>query len=318
MSQPEAPSGVAVMFPGQGSQFPGMGADLFRESAGAREIFQRADDALGYSLTRIMIDDDGNLLNRTIHTQPAVFVHSMALWRLWREREPRPPFVAAGHSLGEYSALCAAGVLEFEDALDIIRVRAEGMDLAQPVGTCGMAALVGVNRERALEIVEESRGDDVLEAANFNAPDQLVVSGRLSAVRRTIEAAKSEKRGRAVLLPVSSAFHTELMTPAREKLAERLTDVRLRSPAFPVLSNVDGRPYRLPECGPQPMLDQVVSPVRWEDCVRTMVETGARDFVEIGPGKVLTGLMRRIDRSLAGRAITDIESIRLFAEAEAS
>jgi len=295
-----------------------MGTDLVAESARAREIFQRADEILGYSLTGIMAASSDEELHRTVHTQPAVFVHSMALWEVAQEQSPVSPTIAAGHSLGEYSALCAAGVLRFEDALEVIRVRAVGMDGAQPLGTCGMAAILGLDKERVIQIVDVSRGDGTLEAANFNAPDQTVISGDIEAVRRAVGQAKKERRAKTVMLPVSSAFHTRLMDPARDLLAERLQDISFGRASFPVVANVNAQPYPQEEDGIRKLLlDQVVSPVLWQECVATMKRFQEAAFVEIGPGKVLSGLLRRIDRNAVAMNICDMESIRDFQRARA-
>lgn len=302
---------IVLMFPGQGSQFPGMAAGLAAESPKARALLARADEILGYPLSRIMTGDRTDELNRTVHTQPAIFVHSMALLEELRDRFHLEPIMAAGHSLGEYSALCAAGVLSFEVALDIIRVRAQGMDEAQPPGTCCMAALVGLPKEEVLRLVEFHRGDEVLEAANFNAPDQVVISGHVDAVTRAVEEAKKEKRTRAVLLPVSSAFHTSLMQRAKEALQARLDNVSAGSPGFPVIANVNAREYPASDHGVKQLLtEQVVRPVLWEDCIRTMRENRAEIFVEIGPGKVLAGLLRRIDRQAVAINVSDLDGIR--------
>lgn len=304
---------TALMFPGQGSQFPGMAMDLVREVPTARAVLEKADDILGYSLSRIMAGERGEELNRTVHTQPAVFVHSMALLQVLAERSLLSPVIAAGHSLGEYSALCAAGVLRFEDALDIIRIRAQGMDDAQPRNTCSMAAIVGLSQDDVIRFVNESRGDQVLEAANFNAPDQVVVSGHAEAVLRVLAAVKDEKRTRAVLLPVSSAFHTPLMESAQEALKSRLESVAPLQARFPVVANVTAQTY--PDSGEEIkklLIDQVVRPVLWQDCVVRMRNSGAELFLEIGPGKVLTGLLRRIDRTATAVAISDTESISAF------
>jgi len=306
---------VGLMFPGQGSQYPGMAMDLMRDHSVAGSMLVRADQVLGYPLTRIMSGESGDDLNRTIHTQPAVFVHSMAILEILKESVSLSPILAAGHSLGEYTALCAAGVMDFEDALDIIRVRAEGMDRSQPAGTCGMAAVIGVSREHAEEITSKFRGDLVLETANFNAPEQVVISGHIENLNRVVEALKQEKRVRAVMLPVSSAFHTSLMQPAREALRARLEGVALKPPAFGVISNKSALPYPTADGDIKRLLiDQVVSPVRWEDSIRTMLDGGVETFIEIGPGKVLTGLLRRIDRSVKAINISGIEDIRSFVE----
>ncbi|HMK37273.1 MAG TPA: ACP S-malonyltransferase [Desulfomonilaceae bacterium] len=304
---------IALMFPGQGSQFPGMAMDLIAEVPAARALLERADDLLGYRLSRIMAGERGDELNRTVHTQPAIFVHSMALFEALMERSFLAPVMAAGHSLGEYSALCAAGVLSFEDALDIIRIRARGMDEAQLPGTCGMAAIIGLSREAVLNFLDECRETQVLEAANFNCPDQVVISGHLEAVNRVIEASKREKRTRAVLLPVSSAFHTPLMDSAREALHMRLEHVSPGRPRFPVVANVTAAAYPPQQSEMRRLLtEQVVRPVLWEDCVRTMRDGGADVFVEIGPGKVLSGLLKRIDRAASAIPISDPASIGAF------
>jgi [acyl-carrier-protein] S-malonyltransferase len=307
---------IAVMFPGQGSQYPGMGVDLAKESPRARAMLERADEILGYSLSDIMAGAHGEELNRTVHTQPAIFVYSMALCEALRDECDFRPVIAAGHSLGEYSALCAAGVIDFEDALEIIRVRAEGMDQAQPVGTSGMAALIGPSASEALRIVETHRGEDVLEAANFNAPDQVVISGHLEAVRRVAEGVKNEKRTKCVMLRVSAAFHTLLMEPAKEALIRSLEPLEPGAFRFSVVANVNAQVYPTSGAAVKELLtEQVVRPVLWEDCVKTMQQSGADCFVEIGPGKVLTGLLRRIDRKAEAVIISDIAGVRAFAEA---
>jgi len=260
-----------------------------------------------------MAGERGDELNRTIYAQPAIFVHSMALLAVLGERCKLSPVIAAGHSLGEYSALCAAGVLGFQEALEIIQVRAEGMDKAQPAGNCGMAAVIGLPRESVIRLVETNREAQVLEAANFNGPDQVVISGHIEAVSRAVEAAGKEKRTRAVVLPVSSAFHTQLMETARESLGRRLNEVVPGKGSFPVVANVTAGLYPSePDQIRRLLTDQVVKPVLWEDCVRAMVERGAANFVEVGPGKVLSGLLRRIDRKATCFNVSDMESIRAF------
>ena len=303
---------IALMFPGQGSQFPGMGADLVRESATARALMERADDILGYALSKIMLEDRKEELDRTVYTQPAIFVHSMILLELMRERREFTPSIASGHSLGEYSALCAAGVLSFEDALKLIQVRARGMDQAQPAGVCGMAALIGPSKDEALEIIDACRGDHVLEAANFNAPDQTVVSGHLEAVGRVIEAARDREKTRGVKLPVSSAFHTSLMDSAKQSLSEELGTVALKSPQFTVVANHTGEPYPSTAGGKELLIEQIVNPVLWVDCVRTMLDQGSSLFIEVGPGKVLTGLLRRTDRKARAVSVSDMYGIYAF------
>lgn len=302
---------VALIFPGQGSQYPGMVVDLARDSSRAREILEHADDVLGYALSTIMAGDAGEDLHRTVHTQPAVFVHSMALYEIVRERAPVVPVVAAGHSLGEISALCAADVLDFDTALDIVRVRAKAMDEAQPAGMHGMAAIIGLSPEHVRNLVNTYRQGEILEAANFNAPDQVVVSGTLSAVRRVCVAAGKERRTKTVMLPVSSAFHTVLMEPAVAPLRDRLAQASFSPGRFPVVANVNAQVYPAAAEEVQRLLiDQIVRPVLWDDCVAKMRALEVDCFLEIGPGKVLSGLLRRIDRSLRCKSVCDLEGVR--------
>ncbi len=304
-----------LMFPGQGSQYLGMGQDLARESTSARELFQKADDILGYALSSTMAGRNGDDLNRTVFTQPATFVHSMALWQVLAENHALNPRIAAGHSVGEYCALVVAGVLDFEQALKIIQVRAEGMDQAQPLGTCGMAAVIGLAEEQVLGLVDKHRENEVLDAANFNAPDQVVVSGHIPAVNRLMDEVKGLKKTRAVMLPVSSAFHTKLMEPARQKLEEAMETISQGDPAFPVVSNVTGLFYpQSAEKRKDLICEQVIKPVRWTDCVKTMMGPNTT-FLEIGPGKVLTGLLRRIDKAAKAVNVGDMAAIRGFGEA---
>ncbi len=300
---------VAFLFPGQGSQYVGMGATLARGSDITRDILRRADACLGYPLSSIMDGDPPGALDQTRYTQPAIFVHSAAMFEEFRARCSLTPLVAAGHSLGEYTALYAVGSLDFEDALRIVQERAKRMEEAQPPATCGMAAVMGVARERLESILEENRGGDVLAIANLNAPDQIVISGHLSALQRAMDAIKGEKRSRAVLLNVSSAFHTPLMEPAAAHLAEAIKNTRMRPLQRPVLANLDAKPYTSnPDDMRERLLMQLVNPVRWEDCIAEMVAQGAKTFIEFGPGKVLTGLLRRIDKALTGMNVFDISS----------
>lgn len=306
-------SSVAFMFPGQGSQYIGMAADLAQGSETTRGILRRADACLDYPLSKIMDGDPPGALDQTFHTQPAIFVHSVAMLEEFRSRCEAKPLIAAGHSLGEYTALYSAGSLDFEDALRIVQERAIQMEEAQPRATCGMAAIMGVARDRLEGLVQENRGVDILEIANFNAPDQIVISGHLSALHRAMDAIKGEKRARAVLLNVSSAFHTPLMRPAMARLAEIIQSARMRPLSVPVLANVDAKPYPSnPESMKEKLLMQLVNPVRWEDCVNEMAAQGATTFIEFGPGKVLTGLLRRIDKRLTGINISSVSSCQEY------
>lgn len=305
-------SRTALIFPGQGSQFPGMGADLARESDTAGRIIQHADKILGYPLSEIMMGDDLTELNRTVHTQPAVFVYSIALFEALKEIGEIGAIVCAGHSLGEYSALTASGALSFEQALKLIRLRAKSMDEAQPEGACGMAALLGMDDAQVENLLQEIRGDDVVEAANFNAPGQVVISGHIGAIVRAMDKVKGIKGVRAAMLPVSSAFHTSLMSSAKDSLLAALKEVTFKPGAFPVIANVNARPYGPPLSEHSLLAEQVTGPVLWRDCIKTMSTYNPTLYLEVGPGKVLTGLMRRIDRKAHAISISSLEEGRAF------
>ncbi|MGC8602804.1 MAG: ACP S-malonyltransferase [Desulfomonilaceae bacterium] len=301
---------IALMFPGQGSQFPGMAMDLVNANVDSRDTLALADEILGYPLSRVMKNKNRDELDQTIHTQPAIFVHSMLVWRLLERRLRLRPLIAAGHSLGEYTALCAAGALTFEDALRLVRIRAEAMNSAQSAGNCGMAAVIGISVDRIREIIESVKQDSVLDIANYNSPDQFVISGKLDALDRAKEILSKEKRSRIVNLPVSSAFHTELMKPAQEKLKSGLEGIFIAPTRFVVVANVNAVPYPDdPAEMKRLLLRQIVSPVLWEASVRRIIDLGTSRFVEIGPGKVLSGLLKRIDRSVDIVSISDWDTI---------
>lgn len=304
---------LAVIFPGQGSQFGGMAKDLLEQSESARNMMAQADSILGFELSKIMADATGDELGRTIFTQPAVFVHSMMLWDLFRSSSNMTPQVAAGHSLGEYSALCSAGVISFEDALRCIKVRSQAMDNAQPAGLCGMMAVVGVTSQRVGEVLDGLHENQSVKIANFNAPDQVVLSGTIEALKAVATSMSHEKRCRCVMLPVSSAFHTDLMSSAKNELFQFLNDVEFHSPVFPVISNVTASVFpKEPSEVKKLLAEQVVSPVLWTDTISGMQDLGVERFLEIGPGKVLTGLMKRIDRTLDCRTISGLPDIETF------
>lgn len=287
-----------------------MASDIVAQDDECRRIVETADQVLGYPLSEIMDGNRGDELNHTIYTQPAIFVHSMLIWRLIEKRLNITPLVAAGHSLGEYSALCAAGAVNFQDGLTVVKTRAEGMHNAQPLGSCGMAAVIGVPVERVKEIVASVRNDSVLDLANINSPGQSVISGQIEALNRAVQLVSKEKRSRVVRLQVSSAFHTTLMESARSALSECLKQIPFREIQFAVIANVNAEPYPNHDRDMKSLLlDQVVSPVLWESCVRKMIDMGAKLFLEIGPGKVLAGLLKRIDRSLPVISVSDLQSM---------
>ncbi len=304
-------SPIALLFRGQGSQFPGMASDFVCENAESRKTLALADEILGYPLSLIMEGKRGDELNLTVYTQPAIFVHSMLLWRLIKKQVGLKPFVAAGHSLGEYSALCAAGVLSFEEALRLVKTRAEAMNNAQSAKSYGMTAIIGVSTGRVREIIESVKQGSILDIANYNSPDQCVISGTLDAIERASVILTKEKRSRVVSLPVSSAFHTDLMKPAVESLKSGLDGTRFAAGEFMVIANVNARPYpEDPQGIKEFLLRQLVSPVLWESCVRKMIDLKAGRFIEIGPGKVLSGLLKRIDRTVSVVSVSDAQGIK--------
>jgi [acyl-carrier-protein] S-malonyltransferase len=286
-----------------------MGRELCARAAG-RDRLAHADEVLGYSLSRIMLEGDEQTLGRTIHTQPAVFVYSMVLYDALADAVEVTPCAGAGHSLGEYTALCCAGTFTFDDALRVIQVRAQAMDQAQADGSCGMAAILGVDGATALHLIEDARTAGFIEAANFNAPDQIVVSGKREAISRLGSLLKAVKRAKLVPLTVSSAFHTSLMGAARDTLEAALENVSVSAPRFPVIANATARPYPSDDAQIRRLLcDQMTCPVLWEDSMRTILRLRPAGFVEIGPGKTLAGLLKRIDRAALVGTINDYTQV---------
>lgn len=295
---------LAFCFPGQGSQAVGMGRGVHDASAGARAVFQDASDTLGLDVARLCFEGPEAALQLTTNTQPAVLTVSVAAAAVLAERGVAPAIVA-GHSLGEYSALVVARALAFPDALRVVRHRGELMQEAVPVGTGAMAALLGLDLPVVEEICREAAEGEVVEVANINSPAQVVVAGHKGAVERAVALAASRGGKRSVLLPVSAPFHCRLMAPAAERLAAVLAGVATAAPRVPVVRNVDaGVTTRAEEVVPF-LVRQVTAPVRWTDCVRRMAGEGATIFLEVGPGRVLTGLLKRIDGSLTGYAVED-------------
>jgi [acyl-carrier-protein] S-malonyltransferase len=285
-----------LLFPGQGSQIPGMGREYMRVPA-SRRVFEEADEILGWSVSGLCADGSEEELACTSRAQPALLTVSIAALRLLEEEAEIRPFACLGHSLGEYSALVAAGSLGFADALRCVQCRGEFMDAALPAGTGGMAAVLGLDRREVEQLCRESAGENALMVANLNAPGQVVVSGQVNSIERCGPLLKAAGAHRVVRLKVSSAFHSPLMRPAAERLREVLDDVFIRPPRLTVLSNVTGQPHDDPESIRALLVRQVISPVLWEDCVHWVVSRGVRDFFELGPGDVLAGLNRGIDRS---------------------
>jgi len=299
---------LAFCFPGQGSQAVGMGRAFHEASPAARAVFEEASDALGLDIAKLCFEGPESDLQLTANTQPAVLTVSVAGARILAERGLAPTIVG-GHSLGEYSALVVAGAMPFADAVSAVRRRGEFMQEAVPVGTGAMAAILGVDLPVVEEICREAAQADVLDVANINSPGQIVVAGHRAAIERAVALAAARGGKRSVLLPVSAPFHCRLMRPAAERLTAVLADVRATDPRQPVVRNVDAelttqaadvRPF---------LIRQVTAPVRWTDCIARMAREGCRTFVEVGPGKVLTGLLRRIDGALTGIAIEDVAGL---------
>ncbi len=300
----------AFIFPGQGSQFPGMGKDLADNFACAREVFQEADDAIGFNLSRLCFEGPEDQLKLTANTQPAILATSVAALRVVQVETGLRPVLVAGHSLGEYSALVAANAISFADAVRTVRARGTFMQEAVPVGVGAMAAILGVEPEILAAICEEAAQGEVVSPANFNSPGQIVIAGHADAVNRAIELAKAKGYRKAMLLPVSAPFHCRLMTPAGERLQTALEAVPVSPLQVPVVSNVEARGNSDQSRVKELLVKQVSAPVRWEESVGHMVKQGISRFVEIGPGKVLSGLVKRIEKSCETRNVDDVISLK--------
>ena len=304
----------AFAFPGQGSQSVGM-MQAFANSPAVRGVFTEASDALGEDLWKLVAEGPAEALNSTVNTQPVMLTAGYAVYRAWLEAGGPPPTMVAGHSLGEYTALVAAGVIPFRDALPLVRFRAEAMQAAVPLGTGAMAAILGLDDDAVRKACADSAAGEVVEAVNFNAPNQVVIAGHKSAVERAAAAAKAAGAKRAVMLPVSAPFHSSLLQPAADRLAEYLERVPFASPATPVVNNVDVAVVTGAPAIRDALARQARSPVRWVEVVRAFAAGGITDVVECGPGKVLAGMTRRIDANLKGHSITDPQSLAQTLEA---
>ncbi|HEV2270652.1 MAG TPA: ACP S-malonyltransferase [Steroidobacteraceae bacterium] len=301
------------VFPGQGSQSVGMLAALAPAAgseAAIRDTFAEASAVLGYDLWQLVAQGPAERLNSTECTQPAMLAASIATWRLWRDRGGSEPTVVCGHSLGEFSALVAAGALDFGAAIDLVRFRGSVMQEAVPAGTGAMAAILGLDDSQVIEACREAAQGGVVEAVNFNAPGQVVIAGAREPVERAIEAAKRRGAKRAVALPVSVPSHSSLMSSAAQRLGERLATVALRAPRIRFVSAVDAAPHADPADLKQLLVRQLSSPVRWSESVRALAAGGIGAIIECGPGKVLTALNRRIERGLQALALEDAESLQ--------
>lgn len=304
---------TAIVFPGQGSQAPGMGKDLAEKFAVARQVFEEADDALGFAISRLCFDGPAEDLQLTENTQPAILTVSVAAFRAMQDAGIEAPAFVAGHSLGEYSALVASGALSLADAVRTVRARGRYMQEAVPVGTGAMAAVMGGELEAIERICAEARADviggQVCSIANYNAPSQVVIAGNTEAVDRAVELLRGVVR-KVVKLKVSAPFHCALMKPAQDRLAADLAALNFSEPAMPVVTNVDARATTAPDELRDALVRQVSAPVRWVESMQLLIEKGVDTFVEAGPGEVLSGLMRRISRDVKMLNVEDAASLQ--------
>lgn len=300
----------AFVFPGQGSQAVGM-LDAFADHAIVRETLQEASDALGQDLGKLIAEGPAEELSLTTNTQPVMLTAAYAVYRAWQQAGGPLPGIVAGHSLGEYTALVAAGVLAFRDAVPLVRFRAQAMQSAVPVGEGGMAAVLGLDDDAVRAVCTEAAtaSGGVVEAVNFNAPAQVVIAGHKGAVEKACEIARAKGAKRALPLPVSAPFHSSLLKPASDQLREYLANVTLNAPQIPVVNNVDVAFETDPAKIRDALVRQAAGPVRWVECVQAIAAQGATHVVECGPGKVLAGLTRRIDGNLVGASVLDPKSL---------
>ena len=300
---------LAFVFPGQGSQSVGM-MQGWGERAEVRATFAEASDALGLDLWALVTDGPADLLNQTVNTQPAMLAADIAAWRVWQVAGGATPVLLAGHSLGEYAALVAAGALNFSDAIKLVRFRAEAMQAAVPEGVGAMAAILGLDDDAVRAVCVDAAAGEVVEAVNLNSPGQVVIAGNKAAVERAMALAKEKGAKRALPLPVSVPSHSSLMLPAAEKLLAHLQNVTISTPAIPVLHNTDVESHADPAAIRAALAKQLHTPVRWVETVQALKASGIERVIECGPGKVLAGLSKRIDDSLPAVALVDEASLQ--------
>ncbi|NPA35601.1 MAG: ACP S-malonyltransferase [Chlorobi bacterium] len=296
----------AYVFPGQGAQFVGMGKDLYDNSPEAKELFEKANDILGFRITDLMFEGTPEDLKQTNVTQPAIFLHSVIMAKVLGDKFK--PDMTAGHSLGEFSALVAAGAMSFEDGLKLVSQRAQAMQKACEIEPSTMAAIVGLEDGVVEEVCNSI--DDVVVAANYNCPGQLVISGSIEGVNKACDILKEKGAKRALILPVGGAFHSPLMEPAREELAAAIEATDIKEPVCPVYQNVDALPHTDPAEIKKNLVSQLTAPVRWTQTVQNMIKDGATSFTELGPGKVLQGLVKKVDRSMATEGFSTLADIK--------
>jgi [acyl-carrier-protein] S-malonyltransferase len=306
-------SKLAFLFPGQASQYPGMGKDLAANFPESRAVFDEADAALGFSISQLCFEGSEEALKLTENTQPAILTVSVAAYRALASRGIEPDF-AAGHSLGEYSALVAAGALEFSDAVKLVRQRGRYMQEAVPAGEGAMAAILGLSPADVAEVCKKAAGGEVVSPANLNSPEQTVIAGGAAAVKRAVETASQSGAKRAVILSVSAPFHCAMLMPAQQRLEPDLRATKFGDLRFPLVTNADAEAITSGDEARESLIRQVTMPVRWLESVREMIEQGVNIFVEVGPGKVLSGLLRQIDRSVRCFNTEDAASLQATLE----
>jgi [acyl-carrier-protein] S-malonyltransferase len=304
---------VAFVFPGQASQYPGMGKELAEKHPAARAVFEEANDALGFSISKMCFEGTEEELKLTENTQPAILTVSVAVFRVLAEKGLRPDYVA-GHSLGEYSALVAAGALKFPDAVKLVRNRGKYMQDAVPAGVGAMAAIMGLSPAVVVDVCKRAAENEICSPANLNSPEQTVISGHAGAIKRAVEIASQQGAKRAVILPVSAPFHCALMMPTQEKLERDLQKVEFSALRVPLVTNVDADTIESGEAARSALVRQVTMPVRWAESVRLLIDEGVNTFVETGPGRVLSGLLRQIERSVATLNVEDEKSLAATVE----
>ncbi|MCG9711688.1 ACP S-malonyltransferase [Shewanella insulae] len=305
---------IAYVFPGQGSQAVGMLADLAAEHEVVGQTFAEASEVLGYDLWQLVQEGPAESLNQTDKTQPALLTASVAIWRAIQATSAPKPALLAGHSLGEYSALVCAGVIDFKDAVKLVELRGQLMQQAVPAGTGAMFAIIGLDNDGIAKACEEAAQGEVVAPVNFNSPGQVVIAGEKAAVERAADACKAAGAKMAVALPVSVPSHCQLMKPAADELAKALDALSFNAPSVPVVNNVDVATPETVEAIKDALVRQLYCPVRWSETVEKMAAEGVSQLVEVGPGKVLTGLAKRINRSLSAKVANDSASVAALGE----